>query len=129
MTIRFLSREEALAIHRDQIARYGGSLGVRDEGLLESAIAMPAAQFGGHYLHAFPHEMAAAYLFHLVMNHPFIDGNKRAGLAAALVFAKLNGVKIKSTDKARWEKFVLSVASGKADKADAAVFFREHITG
>ena len=127
MPITFLSKSQILEIHRDQIARYGGSLGVRDEGLLDSAIAMPAAQFGGQYLHAFPHEMAAAYLFHLVMNHPFIDGNKRVGLATALVFLKLNEIDVKSTDKRNWEKFVIAIASGNADKTDAAVFFRDHI--
>jgi death-on-curing protein len=65
-----------LQIHVDQIENYGGAVEIRDRALLESAIEQPRATFGGNYLHQFPYEMAAAYLFHLVMNHPFVDGNK-----------------------------------------------------
>src|SRR5580692_9224146 len=89
--ILFLTRDEVVEIHRDQIERYGGSLGIRDEGLLQSAVAMPEASFGGERLHASISGIAAAYLFHLAMNHPFIDGNKRVGAASAIVFLKMNG--------------------------------------
>ena len=82
MKVVFLTLDEILALHADQIDRYGGSLGVRDVGLLESALAAPAATFGGRYLHGSLHEMAAAHLFHLVQDHPFVDGNKRIGLMA-----------------------------------------------
>ena len=75
----FLTRTEILAIHADQLRRYGGAGGIRDEGLLDSALAAPQSAFGGEFLHAGLHEMAAAYLFHLVSNHPFLDGNKRVG--------------------------------------------------
>ncbi|HYQ81440.1 MAG TPA: Fic family protein, partial [Anaeromyxobacteraceae bacterium] len=72
----FLTLDEVLALHADQIGRYGGSPGLRDLGLLESALAAPRATFGGEHLHGSLPEMAAAYLFHLVRNHPFVDGNK-----------------------------------------------------
>ncbi|TMA39575.1 MAG: type II toxin-antitoxin system death-on-curing family toxin, partial [Deltaproteobacteria bacterium] len=71
---RFLTLDEVLAIHSDQVRQYGGSGGIRDVGLLSSALAMPRASFGGQYLHPSLHEMAAACLLHLVQNHPFIDG-------------------------------------------------------
>lgn len=83
---RFLSVEDVIEIHTDQIERYGGSLGVRDVELLRSAVGMPEAGFGDQYFHAGLFEMAAAYLYHIVQNHPFIDGNKRAGTMAAFVF-------------------------------------------
>lgn len=92
--IDFLGLPDVLLAHADQIARYGGDPGVRDLGLLESAIAQPQATFGGTFLHGFPFEMAAAYLFHIVQNHPFIDGNKRSGAVAALLFPELNNTAI-----------------------------------
>ena len=94
----FLTLDEVVAIHRDQIDRYGGSLGVRDWGLLQSAIAMPAATFGGKFLHSDFCEMAAAYLFHLVQNHPFIDGNKRIGAVAADVFLSMNNLQVDANE-------------------------------
>src|SRR5437867_10279787 len=90
MAPTFLSLDEILEIHKDQIARYGGMAGIRDLGLLQSALAQPQATFGSQFLHADLIEMAAAYLFHIVQNHPFIDGNKRVGAVAALVFLQLN---------------------------------------
>lgn len=120
----FLGLEEVLQIHADQIERHGGSSGIRDLGLLESAIAMPQASFGGQLLHADIFEMAAAYLFHIVRNHPFVDGNKRGGTAAALVFLRLNGVSIRVTNAAL-VKTVLAVAQGKIGKAAIAEFFRK----
>jgi death-on-curing protein len=84
----FLQFDEVVAIHRDQISRYGGSTVVRDWGLLRSALAMPEATFAGRHLQTDLSEMAAAYLFHIVSNHPFIDGNKRVGVVAADVFLR-----------------------------------------
>jgi death-on-curing protein len=84
--ITFLNLGEVLEIHRDQIARYGGSSGLRDLNLLKSAVAMPQATFDGEFLHTDIFEMAAACLFHIVGNHPFLDGNKRVGAVACLVF-------------------------------------------
>ncbi len=94
----FLSIDEVMESHQYQVRSHGGDAGLRDAGLLESAIAQPQASFSGEFLHAFPFEMASAYLYHLVMNHPFVDGNKRVGLEAALVFLDLNGIKIDATD-------------------------------
>lgn len=126
MKPKFLSLAEIVEIHADQIKRYGGEMTTRDSGLLELAAAMPAASFGDQYLHAFPHEMAAAYLFHLVKNHAFVDGNKRVGLATALTFLKLNGVRYE-IDKKKVEHLVLSVAKGEMEKADVTIFFRNAI--
>jgi len=128
MTPDFLSFAEVLEIHRDQIERYGGKTGIRDLGLLQSALAMPAAGFGGRYLHGDLFEMAAAYLFHIVRNHPFVDGNKRTGAVAALVFLSLNGMEIEASEDI-FEQTVRAVAEGKMDKSAIAGFFREHFAG
>ncbi len=90
MTLRFLELDEVLALHVDQIQRYGGSVGVRDLGLLESAVAAAEASFDDVYLHATLPEMAAAYVFHLAQNHPFVDGNNRIAAAATFMFLYLN---------------------------------------
>lgn len=125
MTPRFLNVEQVLAIHHDQIERYGGSFELRDRGLLESALAQPRAQFGGAYLHQGVPAMATAYLFHLAKNHAFVDGNKRVAAVAARVFLVGNGW-VFNPPEAVYEGFVLRVASGGADKAEATAFFREH---
>lgn len=122
----FLTLEEITEIHADQIARYGGSQGIRDANLLQSAVAMPESGFGEHYLHTDLFEMAAAYLFHLIQNHPFVDGNKRVGAASALVFLELNRVEVKITNDALVET-VLAVAQGKTGKAGVAEFLRKHV--
>jgi death-on-curing protein len=122
----FLTLAEILEIHRDQVNRYGGDPGIRDLGLLQSAVAMPAAGFGGRFVHGDLYEMAAAYLFHIVQNHPFVDGNKRTGVVAALVFLALNGVAIEAEEDV-FERVVWAVARGEADKATVAEFFRKHI--
>ena len=119
----FLTVDEVVAIHRDQIARYGGLDGVRDWGLLQSASAMPAATFGGQFLHGDLCEMAAAYLFHIVQNHPFIDGNKRVGAVVAYVFLALNKVRLTAENDA-YADLVLSVARGETPKSAVAEFFR-----
>lgn len=125
MAITFLSIAEVMAIHEDMIHRYGGSLGLRDLPLLESAVGMPEATFGGQYLHDGIPSMAAAYCFHLVANHPFIDGNKRVGAAAANVFLEMNGWTLDS-DNDSYAEFVLGVASGRIDKREATCFFDLH---
>lgn len=123
----FLEVEDVLAIHQDQIARYGGSPGLRDMSLLESAVKAPAATFMGQFLHADLFDMAAAYLYYLVKNHAFVDGNKRVGTAAALVFLDLNDVEIES-DEPAMSNLVLAVAQDQAAKDDVASFVREHVT-
>lgn len=122
----FLDLEEILLIHLDQVRRYGGTPEVRDMGLLESAAAMPAAGARGEYFHADLFEMAAAYLFHIVLDHPFADGNKRTGAAAALVFLDLNGIRIKPPHAALVQ-MVRKVAERRMDKGAIAAFFRRHV--
>jgi death-on-curing protein len=121
----FLQVEDVLLIHRDQINLYGGEHGLRDMGLLESAVAQPQATFGGEFLHADIFEMAAAYMFHIVQNHPFLDGNKRAGLVAALVFLDINGTGIKAPKGSLYD-LTITVATGNAEKPEIARFFRSH---
>jgi death on curing protein len=121
----FLGLNEVIEIHGDQIMRYGGHSGIRDIELLKSAIAMPAAYFGGDYLHADIYEMAAAYFFHIIRNHPFIDGNKRTGSVASIVFLMLNGIEIRA-DEDSFEKIVRSTAEGLINKAEIARFFRKY---
>ena len=125
MDPEFVTLQDVIEIHKDQIVRYGGSPGIRDIGLLESAVAMPQAGMRGRYFHADPFEMAAAYLYHLVKNHPFVDGNKRVGLATALVFLELNGEFPEATNEALVD-ISLAVAEGKAAKSALAEFFRKH---
>ena len=125
MTPDFLGLDEVLEIHRDQIERYGGKQGVRDLGLLESALGMPPSGSGAGYFHADIFEMAAAYLFHVVKDHPFVDGNKRTGAMAAYVFLAMNGLRLEATNSA-YERLVRAVAAGRADKAEVAAFLRKH---
>ncbi len=121
----FLSLTEVLEIHQDQLSRYGGDTGIRDVNLLKSALAMPAATFGGQYLHTDLCEMAATYLFHIVKNHPFVDGNKRVGVVSALIFLTFNGIEIDVPEDALAD-MVLTVAGEGRLKSEVAVFFREY---
>src|SRR5262245_6797192 len=125
MNPTFIGLDEALAIHASRIEKYGGSLGVRDLGLLQSALAMPEATFGGEWLHPTLHEMAAAYLFHICKNHPFIDGNKRAALGVAIGFLGLNGLMVNAAPD-ELTALVLAVAEGTASKAEIAVFLERN---
>src|SRR6202795_4112953 len=112
----FLSLDEVLEIHGQQIERYGGAAGLRDPAGLESAVATPQASFGGEFLHTSIPAMAAAYLFHLCQNHAFIDGNKRVGANAAVTFLLMNNWDVSFTDEELVE-LVLSVAAGGLKKA------------
>lgn len=120
----FLSVEDVLELHDIQVERYGGAGGLRDRGLLESAVAQPEATFDGKPVHEDIYSMAAAYLYHIVMNHPFVDGNKRTGLLAMLVFLDLNGISIEHSTDELFD-LTLSVAEGKLDKPDIASTLRE----
>lgn len=104
-------------IHALAIAKFGGSEGVGDLALLESAVAAPQAGFGGKSLYADLAEVAAAYLYFLCRNHPFVDGNKRAALGACIVFLRLNGIEPKA-DGPEWEELTQAVAAGAIDRAE-----------
>ena len=119
----FLSLDEVLEIHEQQIERYGGSAGLRDAAGLESDVATPQATFGGEFLHLTIPAMAAAYLFHLCQNHPFIDGNKRVGANAAITFLLMNNWE-PAFDEEELVELVLSVASGGLRQAAADRDFR-----
>jgi death-on-curing protein len=121
----FLTVDEVLRLHDEPIRRYGGTAGVRDIGLLQSALSMPAASFGGEFLHPGLPAMAAALLFHIVQNHPFLDGNKRTGLAAARLLLWMNDVRFEPPNH-EIEALVLAVAGGNADKEAATEFFAQH---
>lgn len=124
----YLTHDEALALHAESIRRFGGDAGIRDMGLLDAALAMASASFAGQDLHESLAEKAAAYLFHVAKNHPFVDGNKRAALACAIMFLGLNGYRI-AADPDDLVMLTLAVASGGRTKADAAVFIEAHIEG
>ncbi len=121
--IDFLDLNDVLQLHDDQLQRYGGRPGVRNAGLLESALAQPQSAFSGQYLHGDLYDMAAAYLYHIVRNHAFLDGNKRTGLVAALVFLDINGIEIDAPPGSLYE-LTISVATGKAEIAHLAEFLR-----
>lgn len=122
---QFLTLEDVLLLHRESIARYGGSDGVRDAGLLESALAQPSSAFAGEYLHPDVPSMAAAYLYHIAKNHPFVDGNKRTAALASFAFLRLNGWDIDASED-EYQQLVLGIAAGQASKDDAVAFFRAH---
>ncbi len=115
MKFRFLDLSEVLEIHESRIELYGGTKGVRDLSLLQSAVAQPQAGFGGEYVHSDVYEMAAAYLFHIARNHPFLDGNKRTALAACLVFLDFNDIEI-DTDPDTLAELTEQVAQGNLHK-------------
>ena len=121
--MKFLSLSEVLEIHQDQITRYGGTTGIRDVDLLKSALGMPPATYSGEFLHTDVFEMAAAYLYHLVRNHPFLDGNKRTGAVAALVFLLLNGYECEAPED-DLAVLVLAVARGEFEKSEVTAFLR-----
>ena len=123
MSPDFLTLEEVLEIHSTQLARFGGAAGVRDVGLLESALSQPQASFGGQYVHEDLFEMASAYLFHVVSNHPFVDGNKRAGLLSALVFLDINGIEINDQGDTLYD-LTIKVASGNSNKREISEVLR-----
>jgi len=116
----FLDLEEVLEIQALQLDELGGIAGVRDPGLLESAVEQPRATALGELLHANLFEMAAAYLFHIVKNHAFLDGNKRTALVAALVFLDINGVSLERDDERLYE-LTMDAAEGRADKTQIAL--------
>ena len=120
----FVTVDDVVELHAGQLTRYGGAVGLRDRALLESAVAQPMASFGGEWLHPDLWMMAAAYLFHLVQNHPFVDGNKRTGLLTALVFLALNGIVIDQATPALYD-LTVAVAEGRLDKPAIAAALQQ----
>jgi death-on-curing protein len=110
-----LTVENVLEIHAEVVREFGGAEGIRDRGLLESAVAAPQATLGGESPFADLAEIAAAYLFYLCRNHPFVDGNKRAAMACAIVFLRLNDVE-PVEDGENWEALVVDLAASKLDR-------------
>jgi len=125
--IRYLTLVEVLKLHRRILEQSGGALGIRDMGLLESVIAQPRMTFGGEDLYQSLIEKAAALGFSLIMNHPFIDGNKRTGHAATEIFLILNGVEINASVDEQ-ERVVLAIASGKQDREALVKWLQQNTT-
>ena len=121
---QFLTVTDVLTIHEEQIETYGGIRGIRDEGLLESAVMMAQASFGGEFLHQNLFEMASAYAFHIAENQAFLDGNKRTALVAALVFLDINGCLI-FDDEMKLYDAMIAIANREMDKYDLADLLKE----
>lgn len=124
--IIFLDVNDVLLLHADTIDTDGGSHGVRDHGLLDAAVAMPRQQFGGQFLHKDLAAMAAAYLFHIARNHPFVDGNKRAAVMSALAFLRANDVELTMAPR-ELESITLRVAAGKLSKEELTRWMRRQV--
>ena len=120
----FLKTSHVLRIHESMLRDFGGDPGLRDRGLLEAAVAMPRATFDGAYLHENIPEMAAAYHYHLSQNHPFVDGNKRVALAAAMLFLRENGMDLDASSD-ELEEIAYGLAEGVLDKSAVVQFYRE----
>ena len=125
--IYHLTVANVLEVHAEAIGQFGGSAGIREIALLESAVAAPQASFGGESVYSDPIEVAAAYLFFICRNHPFVDGNKRAALGASIVFLRLNGFE-PIPDAQSWEDLTLDVAASKLDRAQTTQRLRALVT-
>ncbi len=121
-----LNVEIVLEIHAEAITQFGGSDGLRDRALLESAVAAPQASFGGESPFSDLVEIAAVYLFYLCSNHPFVDGNKRVALGACLIFLRLNGLE-PEPDGDEWENLTLAVAAGVLSREEVTTQLRKLI--
>ncbi|MBI5273651.1 MAG: type II toxin-antitoxin system death-on-curing family toxin [Chlamydiales bacterium] len=121
---RFLQVQEVIAIHDQLITSFGGCHGLRDLGLLVSAVEIPKSKMGGQFLHPSLFDQASAYLFHICNNHPFIDGNKRTSAVAALVFLEDNNILLEF-DEYEFEELVVQVAMGQAGKEALRIFFQQ----
>ena len=120
---KYLTLEQILEMHAALVEKFGGLQGVRDANLLISAVETPKAAMFGDDLYPTVYDKAAVYLFHIVRNHPFNDGNKRTGFSAAYLFLKANKVRIRFEDEV-YEEFVVEVAKGKKTKEEIAYFFK-----
>ncbi len=122
--MKFIELKDVIAYHDDVIRKYGGLNGVRDKNLLESSVESPKSTMFGAFLYETVYDMAAAYLYHLVQNHPFLDGNKRTGAGIALTFLQINKVKL-ILKQDQYEELVLRVAQGECLQDEISEFFRK----
>ena len=125
--IVYLSIEQVLHLHEIQIERFGGASGLRDRAGLESAMARPASTFGGDDLYPDLASKAAALMHSLVMNHPFVDGNKRVGAMAAELFLEINDRRLLASDD-DIERMTLAIARGEVDAERLAIWFRQRVS-
>ncbi len=125
-TPEFLEISDVLDIYNFLVNKFGGTLGVRDEGLLESAVSQPKATFFGELLHPTIHQQAAAYLYHIAKNHPFLDGNKRTAYGAMETFLRLNGYNLDLSNEEAYN-MVLQVALGEMSKEALFSFLEKHL--
>jgi len=123
-----LTIEVVREIHQEVLSKFGGPKGVRDENLLASAVLTPQSSFGGKSPYTDLIDVAAAYLFYICRNHPFLDGNKRTAMMSAIVFLRLNGIK-PAPDSGRWEKLMLDVAASKIDRQETTERLRKLVKG
>ncbi|MBD2628623.1 type II toxin-antitoxin system death-on-curing family toxin [Trichormus variabilis] len=123
---KFIEKEDVLSIHHKQIDLYGGSYGIRDEGLLESAIYQPQASFGGEFLHPTIVEQAAAYLFHINKNHAFVDGNKPTAFDVMVTFLNINDYELNMTPEEAYQ-LTMQVANDKVSKDELIEILRDCI--
>lgn len=123
----FLTVEDVLELHAQQLHLFGGSEGVRDQGALASAVAVPSSTFDGQLLHDDAFHMAAAYAFHIAENQPFLDGNKRTALNAALVFLDINGWLVTDPDSKLYDA-VIAISARSLDKQGLAQLLRDLAT-
>lgn len=123
MEIYFLTLAKVKIIHLEQINKYGGLHGIRDINLLDSALHYPQATFDQHYVHQDIYHMAAAYAFSIIKNHPFLDGNKRTGLAAALLFLDFNDITLETSQEELFD-MAMQIAVSKISEEEIALFFK-----
>lgn len=123
--MKYLTGDQVIELHRKLIETSGGSLGIRDEGMLDSALKTPLQTFDNRELFPSIQEKATRLAFGLIQNHPFVDGNKRIGTHVMLIFLALNGITLSYTDEELIE-IILQVASGKADEQDLYQWIENH---
>lgn len=124
--IRFLDIDEVILVNKSQIQLFGGLHGIRDKGLLESAVYDVQASFGGRYLYKDIYHMAAGYAYNIIKNHPFIDGNKRTGIVCCLIFLHFNDIEIEFAQEELY-KLGIAIATSKIDIDKIAVVFKKKV--
>jgi len=123
--VDFIPKQIVLYFHEQLIQLYGGTPGIRDEDLLDSALEQPRASFGGNFLHKSIFEMAAAYGYHICKNHPFVDGNKRVSLVVMDTFLQKNGYEITAPEKETY-KIIIALSSGEVSKQELTEWLKEN---